>query len=380
MVARDQAAASGRTAAVAVVLTALLASSGAAPRAQDSLSEFDAFELKVLTYNVWHGRRTEGAWKFPGDDPERTERRFAWQIEQIRQLDPDVLLLQEVNPNKHESQKYAEALGYEVIHKVTNCGIHLPPLKIPVNMNEGLAILARPALHLERVGSKKLSGPGNCTAKFGFQTKESRFALFGGITVKGRRVLLVSTHLHNAPWVLPGFEEQVDALVSEGKLSAEQRGAILGKLEKRRARQLDEAATLLEAAEALRQAYGFRYVVLGGDLNSVPDSAVVANIERAGYRSATPAGPGFYTFDPVGNAQNIGIGSKSKTPLPTYDVPELQDLLESRRELSRQIDHIFSWGGLEGTHGARALDGARDGLIGSDHYGLVTQFRESSGG
>ncbi len=114
--------------------------------------------LKVLTLNVWHGLRSgESKTRFPGEDAE---------------------------------------LGYDEIHKVASCGIHLGKiLKIPRNVNEGIAILARAKLKLRRVGKKRLSGNASCSATWGFQTKESRYALFGEITVEGRRVLLATTHL-----------------------------------------------------------------------------------------------------------------------------------------------------------------------------------------
>lgn len=83
-------------------------------------------ELRVLTFNVWHGLRSgENNRKFPGEDPERRERRLEWQIEEVRRLDPDVLFFQEVNPAKGLAQRYAEAFGYDVLYKTTSCGFHL---------------------------------------------------------------------------------------------------------------------------------------------------------------------------------------------------------------------------------------------------------------
>ncbi|MEJ2085996.1 MAG: endonuclease/exonuclease/phosphatase family protein, partial [Acidobacteriota bacterium] len=148
--------------------------------------------LEVLSFNVWHGLRSgENRKKFPGEDAQRAEDRFAYQIQEIQRLDPDVLLLQEVNPNQRQARKYATALGYDEIHKVTSCGLHLGALyKIPKNVNDGIAILAKPELQLRRVGKKRLSGNAKCTASWGFQTKESRYGLFGEIRVGGRKVLV----------------------------------------------------------------------------------------------------------------------------------------------------------------------------------------------
>ena len=185
--------------------------------------------LDVMTFNVWHGLRSgESKKRFPGEDPDRAAKRFAWQIQKIQRLDPDVLLLQEVNPNQPQSQRYAEALGYDEIHKVTSCGLHLGGIyKIPENMNEGIAILAKPELGLRHVGNKRLSGDAMCSATWGFQTKESRYALFGEITVDGQRVLLTTTHLASPAFTPVDFDQQLEKMVQAGDLTTEQRDEIL---------------------------------------------------------------------------------------------------------------------------------------------------------
>ena len=176
-------------------------------------------EITVMTFNVWHGLRSgESRKRFPGEDPERFEMRFAWQIEELQRLDPDVLFFQEVNPNQPLSRRYAEALGYDEIHKVTSCGLHLGAIyKIPKNVNEGIAILAKPELGLRRVGTKRLSGDATCTATWGFQTKESRYVLFGEITVGNQRVLLATTHLASPSFTPDDFDETLDEMVQAGE-------------------------------------------------------------------------------------------------------------------------------------------------------------------
>ena len=176
--------------------------------------------LKVLTYNVWHGLRSgESNKRFPGEEPEDKESRFAAQIRRdpAARIRTCILLpgSQPQSARRHAST--LQALGYDEIHKVTSCGLHLGGIyKIPRNMNEGIAILARPELGLKRVGKKRLSGNATCTATYGFQTKESRYALFGEITVGGRSLLVATTHLSAPPFVLSDFEENLEGLVEEG--------------------------------------------------------------------------------------------------------------------------------------------------------------------
>ncbi|MGB5880208.1 MAG: endonuclease/exonuclease/phosphatase family protein, partial [Thermoanaerobaculia bacterium] len=177
-----------------LVFALLLAGAGAVAEAADAET---GDTLRVLTYNVWHGLRSgESNKRFPGEDPADMEGRVAAQIREIERLAPDLIFFQEVNPNQPEARKYAQALGYDEIHKVSSCGLHIGGLyKIPRNMNEGIAILARPELGLKKIGKIRLSGNAKCTATYGFQTKESRYALFGEITVGGRNLLVATTHL-----------------------------------------------------------------------------------------------------------------------------------------------------------------------------------------
>jgi endonuclease/exonuclease/phosphatase family metal-dependent hydrolase len=328
---------------------------------------------------VWHGlRRGESKTRLPGEDPERRERRFAWQIDEIRRLDPDVLLLQEVNPNQKQARRYADALGYDEIHKVANCGIHLGKcLKIPRNVNEGIAILARPELGLRRVGKKRLSGNAVCSATWGFQTRESRYVLFGEISVGGRPVLLATTHLHSPPFVPPGFEEDLERLVDRGIVLPEQRDEIVGILKRGRARILAEVEGLLREIDKRRHKLGGRDgappVVLAGDFNAEPDTPSIATVERRLTNVAT--GPGFLTRDPVKNPVNHGIGAMRGDPVPTFDIEEIRDLIEPGKTTARQIDFVFASEAFEVLEAEMVMTRDRDGLLPSDHFAILAHLR-----
>jgi endonuclease/exonuclease/phosphatase family metal-dependent hydrolase len=339
------------------------------------LETTSAGRLRVLTLNVWHGLRSgESKTRFPGEDTERKRRRFDWQISEIERLGPDVLLLQEVNPNQRQSAEYARALGYDEIHKVTSCGFHLPPIKIPSNVNDGLAILARPGLGLRRVGKKRLSGNAHCAATFGFQTKESRYALLGEIAVEGRKVLLATTHLSSPPFVPPGFEDGLERLVSSGALEPAQYDEIVERLGSKRERNLAEVRTALAEIDEHRGRISSSGepapVILGGDFNTEPSTAAVRAVLDHGMKQAG-SGAGFLTWDPVRNHENYAIGSRRAPPLPTYELPELEELLASRRTTARQIDFIFVSEEVEIVSAEMVLDRDRGGLFPSDHFGVL---------
>ncbi len=364
---------------VSIVMAASMASEPRAARAQEPGA---GDTLEVLTFNVWHGRRqpeeNESKKVFPGEDAERKERRFAWQIEEIKRLDPDVLLLQEVNPNQREARKYARALGYDELHKVTSCGIHIGKLlKIPRNVNEGLAILARPSLRLRSAGWKRLSGNAWCTATFGIQTRESRFALFGEIEVGGRKVLLANTHLYSPAFMPPNFREDLDALVERGIVTAEHRTEIHGVLDERQARNVREIRDLLVEIEKRRRRLATAGepapAILGGDFNTEPGTPGVAVVLERGYASATERE--VPTWDPVVNQVNYETGTKKSEPFDTREIEELIELLAPRATLARQIDHVFLSPGLETVSVERALDRDRDGIYPSDHFALLATVR-----
>jgi endonuclease/exonuclease/phosphatase family metal-dependent hydrolase len=328
----------------------------------------------VLTFNVWHGLRSgESKTRFPGEDEERKGQRFAWQIRLIQELDPDILFLQEVNPNQREARTYAQALDYDEIHKVTSCGIHLPPIKIPSNVNDGLAILARPGLNLRREHTKRLSGDAVCTATVGFQTKESRYALLGEINVEGSPILLATTHLSSPPYLPPGFEEELERLTADGVLTEEQHGEIVDKLERKRERNLDETRNLLREIDKHRGKLSNEghhvAVILGGDFNTEPDTASLEAIVDANLQIVA-TGPDYLTWDPIRNHENQAIGSKRSWPVPTFDLEQVEKLLEPRRTTARQIDFLFVSEQGEVVSSKMAMDRDRDGLFPSDHFAI----------
>jgi hypothetical protein len=52
----------------------------------------------------------------------------------------------------------ARELGFEKIHQVCEAGIKLGPVRLPVNLKKGNAILTRPGLRLKKYENWKLSG------------------------------------------------------------------------------------------------------------------------------------------------------------------------------------------------------------------------------
>jgi endonuclease/exonuclease/phosphatase family metal-dependent hydrolase len=127
-------------------------------------------------------------------------------ITQLAEAQPDVTLLQEVNPLPAMAHDYVEALEqqglhYAGVHQVDACGLRLAPgLAILPGLNNGLAILAKAPLTIRKLDGPKLSGPlGGCVDYAGVQFGELRYALLAEVTAPPTSMtyLVATMHLHS---------------------------------------------------------------------------------------------------------------------------------------------------------------------------------------
>ena len=109
--------------------------------------------LKIVTYNTWYGLDGHGLLKMGEyEDAKIRAKRLDLLIEGLKELKPDIIFLQEVNPVGRMPGKLKKALGYSAISKIYNGGIKIFGLGIPVNLNMGLVILAKKELKLKSIG------------------------------------------------------------------------------------------------------------------------------------------------------------------------------------------------------------------------------------
>ena len=125
--------------------------------------------FKVLTYNTLHGLEVSKLWVRQVETAEQHRARFTLRIKQLAEAQPEVILLQEVNPLPAMSENYVQALkqqglDYAEVHQVDACGLRLAPgLAILPGLNNGLVILAKAPLTIRKLDGLKLSGPlGGC--------------------------------------------------------------------------------------------------------------------------------------------------------------------------------------------------------------------------
>ncbi len=166
--------------------------------------------LRLLTINVWSGLDYKGSLRFGAYEPRQARQaRYRSLLAQVRELDPDVIFMQEVNPAAGFSARLARDLGFSRCHQVCIGGIKFGPVGIPANCKEGNAILARKSLRLQKVEDWKLSGSfGLFGDALTIHFNQAIFALLARIYVDDRPIHLVNVHLVAVP---PGADPALEA-------------------------------------------------------------------------------------------------------------------------------------------------------------------------
>ena len=300
--------------------------------------------LKVLTYNVWHG-----FWRTPAREllilPSESDRerrdRYRVQSEELERTAPDMVLAQEVHPLPWRAREIAERLGHRSVHQLVSCGLRFLNLGIPWQIRSGLVMTARPEFRLEALSAPVLSGRvGYCNDWLGLQLEETRRALLGRVRLAdGRRLLVVTTHLHSS--TLGG------AARTERRLSEVE--ALLLAIERERSRDPTIAG-----------------VVLGGDLNAMSDSKPIERLRAAGFVDVVDrAGPSFWTYDPWSNplaARMVEAGGGD----PERSSPRRIDYLFVSPELDAGIRSVRRYG--------LRPDSPGDAMVDSDHFGVLVEL------
>ena len=297
-----------------VLLFCLLAGCQARPEPARALVEPQAKSdtFKVVTYNTLHGLEVSQLWVRQVESDAERLGRFTARIDQLAEIQPDVVLLQEVNPLPNMAQQYVRALQargleYAQVHQVDACGLRIAPgVALVPGLNKGLAILARIPLQLRMVGSIKLSGPfGGCGDYVGFQLGELRYALLAEITAPGVELpyLVATMHLHS------GIER--DARMLHDLMEAHKEGQLhhydhlMAALTMDQQRRKMELHALLEAIHEQQLHQRYAGIIFGGDLNFEAGSPEYEALGKAGFTDSTSLAigrPMWNTYDPLKNA------------------------------------------------------------------------------
>jgi endonuclease/exonuclease/phosphatase family metal-dependent hydrolase len=318
--------------------------------------------LRVVTINVWSGLDYKGSLKMGEyQAPETRERRTQILLEQLRELDPDAIAVNEANRLPGYARRLAGELGYDPILHVGLGGLRAGPLGLPLNLREGDVILARKSLRLERAGRRQLSG-GPVGNFFTFHFADATQVIGGRIGLGGRELYVFNTHWHASPFPTAECFRHLEERRNAGLIDAERRDELVAEAVEGHEWRLDEARKTLEFIDSVA---GRAPVVLMGDFNALEDSEEIALLRAAGFRDAYAAAgnPPGYTWDGTVNT-NIQL-QKRTHPEDFWQEPKQQ-----------RIDYIFFRGpGLEVEACRVVLNRPHEGLYPSDHFGVMADFQ-----
>ncbi|HKR81311.1 MAG TPA: endonuclease/exonuclease/phosphatase family protein [Nitrospira sp.] len=360
--------------------------------------------IRLLTYNTLHGLEPSGLTVKASESKDVRQARLDLQFRQLSAIQPDVMLLQEVNPLPEMAESYVAALKgygleYRAVHQVDACGVRLAPgLAVVPGLNNGLAVLAKTPLKVRKVEGLKLSGGfGRCDDYMGFQTGELRYALIAEVENPNtrRKLLTVSLHLHSGIERNAFFIRQIDEAVQAGKARREDFEAIVAAMEQDQERRLDEIRLLVREIQRLYDKGSYLGVLVGGDFNFEPDDPEYRELEQAGlkdtYAMASREAE-VYSLDPQRNV----LAGQGVREVPSALRAAMRRLPESQQEKilagyqkgiseARRVDFLFLM-----RHPSHSVDGcfmqelfgqseAVSTAPGSDHYGvLVTYMSDAS--
>lgn len=343
-----------------------------------SLCYSQAPSLRLLTINIWSGLDYRGSMKFGElEPPERRDLRFESLTRQIRSLGPDIIFIQEANPVGSVASRLAESLGMDEIDNVCLAGIKLGPLGMPANLKEGMIILAKSSLRLEKVSVWKLSGSfGLFGDAVTIHFDESNFALVGKIEVGGAPVYLINLHLSSEVPYDSVLESGFRSFTLPGRDGSADLNSAIDEWKKYGGKRMEQAESFLSRVNELPDNCP---IIAGGDFNAVASSPEMMLLGDSGkfFNPPISTGP-----EPAHNTWEIERNENvySSTILENIDGTrktgsELISALYDRQ--ARKIDHLlfnhrFSPGDIR--FSAITLDSAVGGILPSDHFGLYADL------
>jgi endonuclease/exonuclease/phosphatase family metal-dependent hydrolase len=333
--------------------------------------------LKILTINVWSGVDYIGNWRFGEyESAEQREERFNVLLEQIRTLDPDIVFIQEANFLDRYVERLAGALSFEQINQVVNAGIKFGSVGPPVNFKEGMAILARPSLRIEKSDAWKLSGsPGIHSSFLTLHLDESVLALVGKVYVNNTPLYLVNVHLHATPPRHPAIEDTLNGFREQGVIDDRTYDRLISRWQKgidRRSREVKRLLTYLNKLPSGSP------VIVAGDFNAIPESNEMILFKGRNHFIDTyeyGIKNREFTWDPVNNPN---ILFSTRPLLDMYANAHADELLPTVGDLmQRRIDYIFLnslFSGEDILYSAVVIDSSIGNVYASDHFGMFTEI------
>lgn len=328
-------------------------------------SMLSAQTLKVVTINVWSGLDYVGNLKMGEyETPEVREARYQVLIAGLKELNPDVLALNEANKLPVYAHRIATDLGMDEIHHVGVGGVRAGPIGLPFNLREGDVLLAKPEFQLTFEGRLQLSG-GPVGNFFTFHTTDATQVLAGSILVNGVKVYLFATHWHASPFLSPENlmlwrSDSVNGVVTPERYQANIREAEAG--------QIWREAESRKMLDFVLEISGDLPIITMGDFNAMRGMPEIERYIQAGFKDV---------FSEMNSTEGFTWDDVLNTNIITYQLPPN---LSTERRRRQRIDFILANSAWEILDSKVVLDRPIDGIMPSDHFGVSAKLRLGSGG
>jgi endonuclease/exonuclease/phosphatase family metal-dependent hydrolase len=335
----------------------------------------DPFELSIININIWSGLNYEGIIKMGEVESISVyEQRYKTLITQLKQLDADIITMQEVNPLPTKAKKIAQDLDMDYIYHISKAGVKIGAFGLPTNLRHGDAIFAKKELNLEWVGRKRTTG-GFVGNVFSFHFGDGSQVLAGKINVNNQPIHVFTTHWHAS---VPNLDQYHQLALEFGKQFQFGQNSI-----QEVQNSLSEEAEwrFVEAQGTIDYIYSIcgdsLPYILAGDFNStteMPELHILNSLNMKDvFAELNPTKPGI-TWDAENNSNvHMQYPFKEKEEIST-----IHEFLDNRFNLeSCRIDYIFYHPGdtkLKATHSQIVLNIPTDNVFPSDHYGVSAKF------
>ncbi len=321
----------------------------------------EAASIRVITINVWAGLDYKGSLKMGEyEDPGQRARRTSVLVAELKELDPEVVAVNEANKLPGYARSLAHKLGYDFTYHVGLGGLRIGPVGLPVNLREGDALLVKKYLGLRRAGRKQLSG-GPVGNIFMAHFADATQVIAARIHLAGLEVYVFNTHWHASPFPTPEYLRQLRQRHDSGLIDRQRYEQLVAEAGDGQEWRLDEARKTVAFIDRVA---GDHPVILLGDFNAESSSPEIGILKTAGFRDAfaeAGEGPG-YTWDGTRNS-NIRL-QKETFPEDFW--------LEPTR---KRIDFIFLRGDALRVIRCRVVfDRPALGTYPSDHFGVMADI------
>lgn len=331
--------------------------------------------LRVISVNCWSGLDYRGTFRMGEyETADRREKRFQLLVHELKKQNADIIALQEVNPIAGRAARLADSLGYDYICQRANAGLKIGSVGIPINLNEGLVILARKELHLKFVDIWRLSSRfGAIGNTVSLHFSDMNIALVSRVSINGHLLFVVNCHLSAAvPRDSLSISKLREILLKQASTSPDKRKYEESFMEqsKERERQIEH---LIEKINELPRQYP---VILMGDFNAAPSSRELSMLSKeCNFLDifAVTRHDSLMTWDPEHNS-NITFSRDTSGFSEKGD--DFFNLLDAWYDgIPRRIDYILPNSKFQKTDVQSAgifLNEPRDSVFSSDHYGIYT--------